>query len=158
MPRSQITESWKKAEAMVFHVQENLNADEYAVFLDMIDPLPEPEPEVKPAKKARKKSASKKSSRASSLEQQIKANTAHVTASSRSSYCYATVDDNGGEMTCGKPEDNPVHDMTYLSSHPFVRDARPASDQSSANDGAGGGAQNSKTQPEDVSSVHHAGG
>jgi len=52
--------------------------------------------------------------------------------------CCATVDDNGGEMTCGKPENDSVHDLTYLSSHPFLAPspARNAQQSSPANGAA----------------------
>lgn len=157
MPRSHITELWKKAEAMVFHVQEHLNPEEYAVFLDMIDPLPEPQPEVKPAKKARKKPASKKSPRASSLEQQIQTRArrgptvsgfADDTDMQR---CEFVRDDN---KVCGLLPDHNVHHLqSAMGYHEFDAGkptAPTASDSSSANGGASGGTASSGTQTESV--------
>lgn len=73
MPRSPLTETIKRAEGMVHYVQENLSEEEYMLFLDMVDPLPEPV--QKPTKKkSSKKSAGgggRKSTRSESLKQQI---------------------------------------------------------------------------------------
>lgn len=94
-------------------------------------------------KRAGKKSASKgtlKSSRASGMAAAINRSLSQGRQVVKDgSPCFATVDDNGGEMTCGKPEDDSVHDTRYLSSHPFVRDSRTApraGAKSSTNGGA----------------------
>lgn len=63
MSRSPLTETFKRVQGMVFYVQENLSAEEYMLFLDMVDPQPEPEA---PAKKTRKKRTTR-SARAQSL-------------------------------------------------------------------------------------------
>lgn len=60
MARSPLTEMYKRAQGMVHYVQENLSSDEYVLFLDMVDPLPEPETKPKKTtKKSSKKAAGK---------------------------------------------------------------------------------------------------
>lgn len=123
-----------------------LTEDERGMLMLVLEPL-------KPAgKKASKKSSKSSSSQSSSHESprairmaaQLNKRREQERAGATPTHCYATIDDNGGEMTCGKPEDDPVHDMTYLSSHPFARDARPATTRSPANGGVESTTQNSE--------------
>jgi hypothetical protein len=53
--RIPLTEQYQRAQGMVTYVQENLSAEEYALFLDLVAPLPEPE--TVSTKKPQKKSA-----------------------------------------------------------------------------------------------------
>lgn len=59
MPRSPLTEILERVEGMVTYVRENLNPDEYDLFLDKIAPQPLPEVK-KPQKKAGKKEGEKR--------------------------------------------------------------------------------------------------
>lgn len=48
MPRSPLTETYKRVQGVALYVKENLSAEEHALFLDMVDPQPEPGPAKKP--------------------------------------------------------------------------------------------------------------
>lgn len=72
-------------------------------------------------------------------------------------YCLAMVDDNGGEIACGKTADENIHHLrTNPDYHEFVSgkfSASTAERPSSANGGGVSGGQSSGTQPDSVSSV-----
>lgn len=112
--RSPVTETIKRVREMIHHVQENLTTDEWALFLDLADPLPEPEP-VQSEKPKRKRKRAGKSVRATSLASAIKG-----TAKPVSSTC--TYDLGNGHGSCGGPEDDPIHDKEfgYAGYHEFV--------------------------------------
>ena len=101
---------------------------ERALFVEQLSDKPQKKPG-----KGRTGKTGGKSPRASGMAAAISNSLESSRKATGGAGCFATVDDNGGEMTCGKPEDDPVHDTTYLTSHPFVRDARRAASPSSPN-------------------------
>lgn len=143
-------------------------ADDESALLETLRGMSETEREslvvaLQP-EKATTKRASKKSSKGESKSARASGMAAAINRSlsqgrqvvKDGSPCFATVDDNGGEMTCGKMEDDPAHDTRYLSSHPFVRDSRtaqPARGKSSTNGGAGSTTQGSEAKRENASTA-----
>ena len=116
MPRSELIATYEKVQNMVSHVQENLNADEYALFLDMVAPLPEPEQvEAKP-KRGRKKAAKGASKRASGMAAALNRGLGQRESSSEP--CRFQHEDSS---VCGEVEGNPIHDpsMGYARYHEF---------------------------------------
>lgn len=120
----------------------------------------------KPATKKAGKKPSKKSERASGMEAQLKerrgqrdeGRTRTNDDEGSVTCCFATVnrDGDGGEVTCGKSENDPVHDLTYLSSHSFLRDSRSAlaaQRQSPANGGAAGSTASLEAEKGNVSTA-----
>lgn len=134
MPRSPLTEQYQRVMSLVDQLHQ-LPEDERNFVLDLFAPLPT-EPEKSAAKKSKKKSTKSagRSPRAAGISAQLNRRVEEGRRAMSSDHCFATVDDNGGEMTCGKPENDSVHDLTYSSSHPFARDARDAERRSSPND------------------------
>lgn len=149
-----------------------MTSDEVA-FLETLRAMNESECEAlaetlspQPVKKAAKKPASKKSPRASGMEAQLSSRR------QQRQVARAGDDSEDGNALCGyiypdrtdctEPKDSRLHDPNagYAGYHPFVS-ASPApgvTHPSSTNGGTGATTQNSGTQSEDVSSVHHAGG
>lgn len=141
MPRSPLTETIKRAEGMVHYVQENLSAEEYMLFLDMVDPLPEPA--KKPQKKSSKKSAGGggRSRRGEALKQQIQ--TARPALDGGVSKMRCAMEN------CGEYADNNVHHLTTNPDyHPFVSPAQPVEPQSTTDSSA--------TAKAAAGDVHHA--
>lgn len=128
MARSPLTETIARVNGMVRYVQENLNPDEYDLFLDLC--VPEPEPEAaKPVKKKRKSSS--KSPRASGMAAAINRNL-RQRRDELPEQCAQELT-NGG--TCAFPEDHLIHDPKggYSGYHPFVSPAPSAATPSSTN-------------------------
>lgn len=154
MPRSPLTETIKRADDMVHYVQDNLSAEEYMLFLDMVDPLPEPA--QKPAKKkSSKKSAGGgggRSSRGESLKQQISNRAQSATRPSAAPITDSDNNDDGNAPRCqakrsdGRicmllPDHNIHHLTTVVDHHPFVstaQTAEPSSNQATSETGKGG--------------------
>lgn len=117
MARSPLTETYKRVQGMVFYVQENLSTDEYMLFLDMVDPLPEPEA---PAKKTRKKRAAR-TPRAESISNAIAKTPKAERSADPCVYQYAKDSTVNAGMVCGEFFENGIHDQTmaYVGYHEF---------------------------------------
>lgn len=159
MPRSPLTKKFQIAQGMVEHVRENLDAEEYDIFLDMIAPEPEPAPKksMKTPTKERKieKCVACNWTKRAAVHKDPNADGYHefqgvakVDKKTRS-----TVRRRGLPSTemlcaakdCGLNEGSPIHDSSfgYAGYHPFLRPdvfqssttAPPATRSSAANGG-----------------------
>lgn len=121
MPRSWLTETIAQVDGLINQI--DALPDEVRMYLfDRLFPEPEPEPEAKPTKKTRKKSPSK-SKRASGLGNAISNSLRQSKAASNGNdeidQCLFVLNATTGE-TCNAVKDNPIHDLTYSSSHVYV--------------------------------------
>lgn len=143
-----------------------LSEDERMLLITVLEP--EKPTAKKPGKKASSKSSSK-SPRAQSLSGAIQRagkgradDSDGDDPSTLPQYCLAMVEDNGGEIACGKTVDDNIHHLTkHPDYHEFTTGKSPAplaATKSSTNGGAMSGTANSATETEDASSVHRAGG
>jgi hypothetical protein len=97
---------------MVTYVRENLSAEEYAAFLDIVAPEPEPEAPVKKTRKKRAKAV--KSNRASGMA-------AAIQESLESSRKAAQADDHFmsmdlGDVFCAECPNGPDHNIHHKKS------------------------------------------
>lgn len=165
--RKRRSELWKISDAVQPLVDQfmDLSEEQQAVFLDMVDPLPEePEP-AKATKKTRKKSnkSASKSARGQSISSVIQ-RTAKVRVDDGDDDDSLTLCqhefDNGG--TCKRTSDHNIHhlqsDSLYHEFDAGKSSAPRAGGKSSTNGAAGNGTVNSGIDSEDVSNAVHAGG
>lgn len=147
--RSQLTPIIQRVQGMIDYVRENLDDEEYDLFLDLISPEPERVVEKSKPRKPKKilhcdacdytkrhkvhkdssrsdyhefqppKSAAKKSSRAKSIAEAVQKVTKVKLDDDDQPRCMFIVNDATGEE-CGTIEDDPIHDLTYSSSHEFA--------------------------------------
>lgn len=155
MVRSWLTETVTQVDDLLNQI--NGLPDEVRLYL--LDRLvPEPEPETKPTRKTRKKSSASKAAIRDSLKRGQQA--AALNNSDRAGeVCTYEFPDSKGTRCGTTIDDNIHHRMSDPLFHPFVS-ASPApgvAQPSSANGGTRATTQNSETQPENVSNVHHAG-
>lgn len=166
--RKRRSELWKISDAVQPLVDQfmDLSEEEQAVFLDMVDPLPEePELEVKPAKKTRKKSnkPASKSARGQSLSNVIQ-RTAKVRVDDDDEdgpRCTFIMGDN---VPCNDTEHSLVHkrDGGYLGYHEFQPAGKSSAPRAGVKSSMNGAEQSStpnlETETADASSAVHAGG
>lgn len=147
--RSQLTETFKRVTGMIDYVRENLDDEEYNVFCDLLAPEPVVEkPKPRKPKKilhcevcnyTKRHQVHKDSSRTDYHEFQLtkgKSKRAKSIAEAVqkvtktkvddidddeifAGQCRFVVNDDTGER-CGAVRDDPIHDLTYSSSHEFA--------------------------------------
>lgn len=133
--RSELSTTFQRVRGMVDYVRENLDDEEYDLFLDMVAPLPEPVVESRATKKGRKKSTSKsptKSPRSQSLSNALqRAPKAKIDDNNDDPNEHCQKEFAGG-FICNEPADANVHHLRGATGYHEFEPGKLSSDVASA--------------------------